>query len=135
MTAYSSPRSTRGSRASASHYTVGIDGIALALMVLTAVLMPLVVLAGWKEQEEARRTAARATSPSSSLLEAMMIGVFAAMDVFLFYVLFEAMLIPVYFMIGRYGGAPTGRYAAMKFLLYSLSGGLIMLASVIGVYG
>ena len=62
-----------------------------------------------------------------------MIGVFAATDVFLFYVLFEAMLIPMYFLIGRYGGAQR-QYAAVKFFLYSLLGGLLMLAALIGVY-
>ncbi len=67
------------------------------------------------------------------VLETMMIGVFAATDVFLFYVFFEAMLIPMYFLIGSYGG-PRRSYAAMKFLLYSLVGGLLMLAAVIGLY-
>jgi NADH-quinone oxidoreductase subunit M len=67
------------------------------------------------------------------VLETMMIGVFAATDVFLFYVFFEAMLIPMYFIIGSYGG-PRRSYAAMKFLLYSLFGGLLMLAAVIGLY-
>jgi NADH-quinone oxidoreductase subunit M len=62
-----------------------------------------------------------------------MIGVFAATDVFLFYVFFEAMLIPMYFLIGMYGG-PRRSYAAVKFLLYSLVGGLLMLAAVIGLY-
>ena len=62
-----------------------------------------------------------------------MIGVFAATDVFLFYVFFEAMLIPMYFLIGSFGG-PRRSYAAVKFLLYSLFGGLLMLASVIGLY-
>jgi NADH-quinone oxidoreductase subunit M len=63
----------------------------------------------------------------------MMVGVFAATDVFLFYVFFEAMLVPMYFLIGSYGG-PRRQYAAMKFFLYSLLGGLVMLASVIGLY-
>ncbi|HEU4348345.1 MAG TPA: NADH-quinone oxidoreductase subunit M [Actinoplanes sp.] len=67
------------------------------------------------------------------LLEVMMIGVFAATDVFLFYVFFEAMLIPMYFLIGSFGG-PRRQYAAVKFFLYSLLGGLIMLAAVIGLY-
>jgi NADH-quinone oxidoreductase subunit M len=67
------------------------------------------------------------------LLEMMMIGVFAATDVFLFYVFFEAMLIPMYFLIGSFGG-PRRQYAAVKFFLYSLLGGLVMLASVIGLY-
>ena len=67
------------------------------------------------------------------VLETMMIGVFAATDVFLFYVFFEAMLIPMYFLIGSYGG-PRRSYAAVKFLLFSLVGGLLMLAAVIGLY-
>jgi NADH-quinone oxidoreductase subunit M len=67
------------------------------------------------------------------LLEAMMVGVFAATDVFLFYVFFEAMLVPMYFLIGSFGG-PRRQYAAMKFFLYSLLGGLVMLAAVIGLY-
>jgi len=67
------------------------------------------------------------------VLETMMIGVFAATDVFLFYVFFEAMLIPMYFIIGSYGG-PRRSYAAVKFLLFSLVGGLLMLAAVIGLY-
>src|SRR6185437_9660218 len=67
------------------------------------------------------------------LLETMMIGVFAATDLFLFYVFFEAMLIPMYFLIGGFGG-PQRSYAAVKFLLYSLFGGLFMLAALIGLY-
>jgi NADH-quinone oxidoreductase subunit M len=67
------------------------------------------------------------------LLEAMVIGAFAAQDLLLFYILFEAMLIPMYFLIGMYGG-PKRQYAAVKFLLYNLLGGLIMLAAVIGIY-
>jgi len=67
------------------------------------------------------------------MLEFFVIGVFAVTDVFLFYVLFEAMLIPMYFIIGGFGG-PRRQYAAMKFFLYSLLGGLLMLAAVIGLY-
>ncbi len=67
------------------------------------------------------------------LLEFFMIGVFTATDVFLFYVFFEAMLVPMYFIIGSFGG-PRRQYAAMKFFLYSLAGGLLMLAAVIGLY-
>src|SRR5439155_25479201 len=67
------------------------------------------------------------------LLEFFMVGVFTAMDVFLFYVFFEAMLVPMYFIIGSFGG-PRRQYAAMKFFLYSLVGGLLMLAAVIGLY-
>ena len=67
------------------------------------------------------------------VLETMMIGVFSATDVFLFYVFFEAMLIPMYFMIGSFGVGPR-QYAAVKFLLYSLLGGLLMLVAVIALY-
>ncbi|MFC7329310.1 NADH-quinone oxidoreductase subunit M [Marinactinospora rubrisoli] len=123
------------------YYAVGVDGIALLLIVLSALLVPLVVLAAWRERDENGGSGAQAASGSGNgyfalilLLEAMMIGVFAAMDVFLFYVLFEAMLIPVYFMIGRYGRGAERRRAAVKFLLYSLFGGLLMLVAVIGVY-
>ena len=66
-------------------------------------------------------------------LEGLAVGVFAATDVFLFYVLFEATLIPIYFLIGGFGG-PQRSYAAVKFLLYCLFGGLLMLASVVGLY-
>ena len=66
-------------------------------------------------------------------LEGLAIGVFAATDVFLFYVLFEATLIPIYFLIGGFGGRSRS-YAAVKFLLFSLFGGLLMLASVVGLY-
>src|SRR6185312_10368922 len=66
-------------------------------------------------------------------LESMLVGVFAATDVFLFYLFFEVMLVPMYFLIGRFGG-PRRQYAAVKFFLYSLLGGLVMLASVIGIF-
>ena len=108
------------------HYAVGVDGIALVLILLSAILVPLVILASWNDAErsgECRRGRAPKRSVKTYfalllVLEAMMIGVFAATDVFLFYVFFEAMLIPVYFMIGSYGG-PQRSYAAVKFLLYS----------------
>jgi NADH-quinone oxidoreductase subunit M len=140
------------------HYAVGVDGIGLVLIGMTAVLMPVVVLASWNDADPppaadpaaagAAATggpgtaAPAATRPRHSvktyfvwmlLLEAMVIGIFAATDVFLFYVLFEAMLIPMYFMIGSYGVGQR-QYAAVKFLLYSLLGGLLMLAAVIALY-
>jgi NADH-quinone oxidoreductase subunit M len=111
-------------------YAVGVDGIALTMVALSAVLVPVCVLAGWNEITDDR---ARHFFALVLLLETFMIGVFAARDVFLFYVFFEAMLIPVYFLIGQFGGAQR-RYAAVKFLLYSLLGGLVMLVAVIGVY-
>ncbi len=123
------------------HYAVGVDGIALVLILMTTVLMPVVVLASWNDAEGASGPA-QAPPPRRSVktyfvlmlvLETMMIGVFAATDVFLFYVLFEAMLIPMYFMIGSYGVGQR-QYAAVKFLLYSLLGGLLMLVAVIALY-
>jgi NADH-quinone oxidoreductase subunit M len=113
-------------------YAVGIDGIALVLILMTTVLVPIVLLAGWNESENGRWSP-RVYYALILTLETMMVGVFAATDVFLFYVIFEAMLIPVYFLIGGYGRGERAA-AAMKFLLYSLLGGLLMLAAVIGTY-
>jgi NADH-quinone oxidoreductase subunit M len=117
-------------------YSVGADGISIVLILLAAVLVPIVVLASWHESEEGKRSVP-AFFALLLALEAGMVGVFAATDVFLFYVFFEAMLIPMYFLIGSYGvpREQTQRaYAAVKFLLYSLFGGLLMLAAVIGLY-
>jgi len=125
------------------HYALGVDGIALVLIAMSAVLMPVVILASWNDADPV--PAAGTTSPAKPkhsvkayfalmmTLETMMIGVFAATDVFLFYVFFEAMLIPMYFMIGSYGVGKR-QYAAVKFLLYSLLGGLLMLVAVIALY-
>jgi NADH-quinone oxidoreductase subunit M len=113
-------------------YAVGANGVSLSLIVLTAVVTPIVLLAMWREAEAERRNP-KPFFALVLLLEAMIIGTFAAQDVLLFYVLFEAMLVPMYFLIGLYGG-PQRRYAAVKFLLYNLLGGLIMLAAVIGLY-
>ena len=114
------------------NYAVGIDGISLTLIVMTAILVPIVFLAGWNESEGGRWSV-KTFYILLLTLETMMIGVFAATDVFLFYVIFEAMLFPVYFLIGGYGRGERAA-AAMKFLMYSLFGGLLMLAAVIGVY-
>ena len=113
-------------------YAVGVDGVALVLIAMSAVLVPVVVLASWHEADNARRPV-RLYFALLLILETFMIGVFAATDVFLFYVFFEAMLIPVYFLIGSFGGVQRS-YAAVKFLLYSLLGGLLMLAALIGLY-
>ena len=114
------------------NYAVGIDGMALALILMTTILVPIVFLAGWNESENGRWSV-KTFYILLLILETMMIGVFAATDVFLFYVIFEAMLLPVYFLIGGYGVGDRAA-AAMKFLLYSLFGGLLMLAAVIGLY-
>ena len=114
-------------------YSVGVDGIGLVLVALAATLVPVVILAGWNDVDEESRGSIKGYFALILVLETLMIGVFVATDVFLFYVFFEVMLIPVYFMIGRYGGVQRS-YAAVKFLLYSLVGGLFMLASLIGLY-
>lgn len=113
-------------------YAVGVDGIGLVLVALATTLVPIVILAGWRDADN-ERGSVKGYFALILVLETLMIGVFSATDVFLFYVCFEAMLIPVYFMIGRYGG-PQRSYAAVKFLLYSLVGGLFMLASLVGLY-
>jgi len=110
---------------------LGVDGIALVMLLLIGVLVPVVIGASWRDDVPGRSM--KAYFAWLLLLEAMMVGVFAATDVFLFYVFFEAMLVPMYFIIGSFGG-PRRQYAAVKFFLYSLVGGLIMLAAVIGLY-
>jgi NADH-quinone oxidoreductase subunit M len=113
-------------------FALGVDGIALVMLLLIGVLVPVVVGASWNDEIPGGRSM-RAYFAWLLLLESMMVGVFAATDVFLFYVFFEAMLVPMYFLIGSFGG-PRRQYAAVKFFLYSLVGGLIMLAAVIGLY-
>ncbi|WP_173010186.1 NADH-quinone oxidoreductase subunit M [Mycolicibacterium sp. P9-64] len=113
-------------------YILGIDGIALALVVLTAVLVPILIIAGWNDGGDQ----ARSTHTYLALtlaVEGMVLISLVALDVLLFYVFFEAMLIPLYFLIGGFGGEHRSK-AAVKFLLYNLFGGLIMLAAVIGLY-
>jgi NADH-quinone oxidoreductase subunit M len=126
------------------HFAFGVDGIALVLLGMATLLVPVVVLASWntfdtaEDSEELRKPDSPSRSPKTYFglllaLEVFMIGVFAATDIFLFYVFFEAMLVPMYFIIGSFGG-PRRQYAAVKFFLYSLLGGLLMLAAVIGLY-
>lgn len=173
-------------------YSLGLSGISLALVAMTAVLTPVCLLASWDDADgpadaggapvratsvDVGSTAASSTGATSIdatsvdadlegsttggraaavgatsiggtrgarrrpqtyfglvlVLEALMLGVFMATDVFLFYVFFEAMLVPMYFIIGGFGGVQRS-YAAVKFFLYSLFGGLLMLASLIGLY-
>ncbi|MGH3631688.1 MAG: complex I subunit 4 family protein, partial [Sciscionella sp.] len=114
------------------HISFGVDGIAMVMIAMIAFLTPVVIASSWRE----KLPAGRGVGGYFGLLlamESVVIGVFAATDVFLFYVLFEVMLVPMYFLIGRYGG-PNRQYAAVKFFLYSFLGGLLMLGSVIGIY-
>jgi NADH-quinone oxidoreductase subunit M len=113
-------------------YTLGVDGIALSMVVLTAGLVPLLIVAGWNDAPLGGR-AVHTYVALILVVEAMALLTFVALDVLLFYVMFEAILIPTYLLIGRFGGPDRSR-AALKFLLYNLAGGLVMLAAVIGLY-
>ncbi len=126
-------------------YILGIDGIALALVVLTAVLLPLLLIAGWNDARDELSWGGRSVHIYFALtlaVEGMVLISLVSLDILLFYVFFEAMLIPMYFLIGGYGGnrtdsdvaAGAAPKAAVKFLLYNLFGGLIMLAAVVGLY-
>jgi NADH-quinone oxidoreductase subunit M len=115
-----------------ARFTLQADGIALVMLALIAVLVPVVILASWNDAEHTRRSVPVYFGLLLAL-EFTMIGVFAAADIFLFYVFFEIMLVPMYFLIGSYGGQRR-QYAAVKFFLYSLVGGLFMLAAVIGLW-
>jgi NADH-quinone oxidoreductase subunit M len=113
-------------------YILGLDGIALALVVLTAVLVPLLIVAGWNDADGRSRSAG-AYLALTLAVEAMVLLALVALDILLFFIFFEAMLIPMYFLIGGFGGENRSK-AALKFLVYSLCGGLAMLAAVIGLY-
>ncbi|WP_194813639.1 NADH-quinone oxidoreductase subunit M [Nocardia sp. XZ_19_385] len=124
-------------------YTLGLDGIALVLVLLTTALVPILILAGWNDDREVGggKRVMHTYLALTLLVEAMVLVSFVSLDILLFYIFFEAMLIPMYFLIGGFG--PRGgdialrqqrSRAAVKFLLYNLFGGLIMLAAVIGLY-
>jgi NADH-quinone oxidoreductase subunit M len=110
-------------------YEVGIDGISLLLIVLTTFLMPLTLLASWNSIQ----MRSREFVICMLFLETGMIGVFAAVDLFLFYIFWEATLIPMYFLIGVWGG-PRRIYAAVKFILYTMAGSLLMLVAILALY-
>lgn len=114
-------------------YILGIDGIALSLIVLTAALVPLLLIAGWNDAETATGRGPQVYVALILVIEGMVLLSLCALDILLFYVFFEAMLIPMYFLIGGFGGAQRSK-AAVKFLLYNLAGGLIMLTAVVGLY-
>ncbi len=112
------------------HYALGLDGLGLLLVLLTVVLVPIVLLAGWSDSPDGD---SRPWFAWALALEALSLAVFVATDVFLFYVVFEATLVPAYFLIGGFGRAGRGA-AALKFLMFQLGGGLVLLGSVIGLY-
>jgi NADH-quinone oxidoreductase subunit M len=109
-------------------YHVGLDGISLMLVVLTAFLTPIALLSSW----ESVHKKVMAFTLFMLLLEASMIGVFIAVDLFLFYVFWDAMLIPMYFLIGVWG-YDRRVYAAVKFILYTMAGSILMLLAIIAL--
>jgi NADH-quinone oxidoreductase subunit M len=110
-------------------YHLGVDGISMPLILLTTFLTPLVVLAGW----EVIKTRPAQYFAAFLMLEGMMIGVFAALDTLLFYVFWEAMLVPMFLIIGIWGG-PRRVYASLKFFIYTFFGSVFMLVALIYMY-
>jgi NADH-quinone oxidoreductase subunit M len=106
-------------------YLVGIDGLSLFLVLLTAFLGPIVILASWTIKERVKEYLFFMLTLQTGTL-----GTFVALDLFLFYVFWEVMLVPMYFLIGVWGG-PRRLYATLKFVLYTMSGSLLMLVAII----
>ncbi len=111
------------------HYRLGVDGISVWFVLLTAFITLVVVIAGW----EAITDRVAPYMASFLILSGLMVGVFSALDGMLFYVFFEATLIPMYIIVGVWGG-PNRIYAAFKFFLYTLAGSLLMLVALIYLY-
>ncbi len=111
------------------NYTLGVDGISILFVALTALLTVISIMVSWKSIQDR----VREFMVALLFLEGAMIGVFTALDLFLFYIFWEAMLIPMYLLIGVWGG-PNRLYAAIKFFLYTLVGSVLMLVAIIAVY-
>ncbi len=111
------------------HYALGIDGISLLLVLLTTLLMPLCILCSWR----AINTRVKEFMACILIMETAMLGVFVALDFVLFYIFWEAMLIPMFLLIGIWGG-PRKIYASVKFFLYTLAGSVLMPVAVIALY-
>ncbi len=111
------------------NYHLGVDGLSVWFVLLTAFITVIVVIAGWEVIEE--RVAQYMAS--FLILSGLMVGVFSALDGLLFYVFFEATLIPMYIIIGVWGG-PNRVYAAFKFFLYTLAGSLLTLVALVYLY-
>jgi NADH-quinone oxidoreductase subunit M len=109
-------------------YRVGIDGISLVMVLLTTLLMPISVLASWRYITRRER----AYYALMLTLLTGLVGVFIALDLFVFYIFFEVMLIPMYFIIGVWGGA-NRLYAAIKFFIYTMAGSLLMLVAIVAL--
>jgi len=111
------------------NYHVGIDGISVLFVLLTTLLTPLCVLASW----ESIKDRVKEYMIAFLILESMMIGMFVALDLFIFYIFFEAVLIPMFIIIGVWGG-PRRIYAAFKMFLYTLLGSVLMLLAMMAMY-
>ena len=111
------------------NYSMGVDGISVAFVILTTFLMPFCILASW----DSVQTRVREYMIAFLVLETLMIGVFTALDLMLFYVFFEAGLIPMFIIIGVWGG-PRRVYASFKFFLYTLLGSVLMLIAMLTMY-
>ncbi|HPP54817.1 MAG TPA: proton-conducting transporter membrane subunit, partial [Thermoguttaceae bacterium] len=109
-------------------YFLGVDGISLPLVLLTSFLSVLAMLASWTIQRHEK-----AYCVLFLLLETGLLGVFLALDFFLFYVFWEVTLLPMYFLIGLWGG-PRREYAAVKFFLFTLAGSVLMLVAMLMLY-
>src|SRR5262249_39473916 len=109
-------------------YYVGVDGISLLLLVLTGFLTPISLVASW----ESVHKKTKAFCIFVLLLESAMMGVFISLDLFLFYVFWDAMLVPIYFLIGIWG-YDRRVYAAVTFILYTLAGSVLMLLAILGL--
>src|SRR5436190_582711 len=109
-------------------YHMGVDGISVFLVLLATILTPLAVLASWSLSDRAKEYFV-----FMLMLETGMIGVFVSLDLFLFYLFWEVMLVPMYFLIGVWGGERR-IYAAMKFVLYTMIGGVLMLVAILALY-
>src|SRR5215475_1689511 len=112
-----------------ANFHVGIDGISLLLVMLTTLLGPLAVLSSWSAIENR----VKEYYVFMLMLQAGMLGVFISLDFFLFYVFWEVMLVPMYFLIGVWGG-PRKLYAAIKFFLYTLVGSVLLLLGILALY-
>lgn len=110
-------------------YRMGVDGISIWFVMLTTALMPLCILASW----DAIKTRVKEYMVAFLVLETMMLGVFCALDILVFYIFFEGVLLPMFLIIGIWGGA-NRVYAAFKFFLYTLLGSLLMLIAVLVMY-
>src|SRR5437899_10592498 len=108
---------------------MGVDGISLPFVILTTALMPICIIASW----EAIESRVKEYMIAFLVLETLMVGTFSALDLVLFYLFFEGGLIPMFLIIGVWGG-PRRVYASFKFFLYTLAGSVLMLLAIMAMY-